>query len=294
MDPMVYACAAVFVAILLYFVNKGKENNEERKPRARPVRVANDGPAGRRQVARRRGVGARIQEQEARREELNVARDSDELDEDGEPKEKPKEKIGAKKLRKLQDKEQKKLQREAEEREREEKKKRQQEKDKEIKEREEQELLEQKREEEEEERIRLEKERREMEEYLKLKEEFSIEEEGEEEAEVDESEIANLLQQFIDYVKETKVIFLEDLASHFGLRVQDAIDRVQTLLEEGTLTGVIDDRGKFIYISMDELQGVADFINNQGRVSISELAKASNSLINLKQDEEVLVLGEAA
>ena len=54
--------------------------------------------------------------------------------------------------------------------------------------------------------------------------------------------------------------------------------------------GVIDDRGKLIYISMEELEGVADFIKDQGRVSITELAKASNSLINLEKDEEVLVL----
>lgn len=291
---MVYACAAVIVAVLLYFVNKGHQNREERRPRARPVMVANDGPAGRRGGARRRGINARIQEQEARREELNQAESEGEEFDDGEDKkEKPKEKMGAKKLRKLQEKEQKKLQREAEERERAEKKKRQEEKDEEKKKKEEQEMLQQKLEEEQEERIRLEKERREMEEYLKLKEEFSIEEEGEQEGDVDESEIANLLQQFIDYVKQTKVIFLEDLASHFGLRVQDAIDRVQTLLQEGTLTGVIDDRGKFIYISMEELQGVADFVKQQGRVSIAELAKASNSLINLKP-EEMLVLGEAS
>jgi len=38
-------------------------------------------------------------------------------------------------------------------------------------------------------------------------------------------------------LQESKVIFLEDLASHFGLRTQEAIDRVQDLLNEGILTG---------------------------------------------------------
>ena len=33
------------------------------------------------------------------------------------------------------------------------------------------------------------------------------------------------------------MIFLEDLASHFGLRTQDAIEKVQLLLKEGRLTG---------------------------------------------------------
>ena len=53
------------------------------------------------------------------------------------------------------------------------------------------------------------------------------------------------------------------------------------LQEDGILTGVIDDRGKFIYISMEELEAVAKFIKQQGRVSITDLAMNSNKLINL-------------
>lgn len=45
--------------------------------------------------------------------------------------------------------------------------------------------------------------------------------------------------------------------------------------------GVIDDRGKFISITPEELDSVARFISQRGRVSITELAQASNSLINL-------------
>lgn len=49
-------------------------------------------------------------------------------------------------------------------------------------------------------------------------------------------------------------------------------------------TGVIDDRGKFIYITPEELAAVANFIRQRGRVSITELAQASNSLISWGQD----------
>ena len=59
------------------------------------------------------------------------------------------------------------------------------------------------------------------------------------------------------------------------------IDRVTQLQEDGELTGVIDDRGKFIYISQEEVEAVAKFIRQRGRVSISELAESSNKLINL-------------
>ncbi len=67
---------------------------------------------------------------------------------------------------------------------------------------------------------------------------------------------------------------------------QDAIDRVNDLIEEGRLTGVMDDRGKFIYITNEELEAVAKFIKQRGRVSISELAESSNMLINLNPDNK--------
>ena len=58
-----------------------------------------------------------------------------------------------------------------------------------------------------------------------------------------------------------------------------------SLQEEGTLTGVVDDRGKFIYISNEELESVAKFIRQRGRVSIAELAESSNKLINLAPEQ---------
>lgn len=74
---------------------------------------------------------------------------------------------------------------------------------------------------------------------------------------------------------------LEDLAAEFKLKTQAAIDRITDLQASGELTGVIDDRGKFIYISQKELEDVAKFIKQRGRVSIIDLAESSNDLINL-------------
>ena len=71
--------------------------------------------------------------------------------------------------------------------------------------------------------------------------------------------------------------------------LQDTIDRVKSLLEEGRLTGVLDDRGKFIYITMEEYDTVARFIRQRGRVSISDLAESSNQLINLTALEDKLM-----
>ncbi|CAN6459101.1 unnamed protein product [Victoria cruziana] len=49
----------------------------------------------------------------------------------------------------------------------------------------------------------------------------------------------------------------------------------------GHLSGAMDDRGKYIYISFDEMQAVADYIKRQGRVSISHLASRSNQFVDL-------------
>lgn len=45
----------------------------------------------------------------------------------------------------------------------------------------------------------------------------------------------------------------------------------------------MDDRGKYIYISPEEMKAVADYIKRQGRVSISHLASKSNQFIDLEQ-----------
>ncbi|CAK9795141.1 DDRGK domain-containing protein 1 [Anthophora plagiata] len=196
----------------------------------------------------------------------------------------PDQKMGTKKRAKLVAKAEKKIQREAAEREREERKKRdqllQEEKDKQYEKEREEEL----KQEEAEKKAREEKERREHEEYLKMKEAFSVEEEGYDQDEKEDEE--NLLQAFLQYIKQNKVVVLEDLAAHFGLKTVNVVERIQELQANGNLTGVIDDRGKFIYISQEELEAVAKFVKQRGRVSIAELAENSNRLINLNPDKQ--------
>lgn len=143
---------------------------------------------------------------------------------------------------------------------------------------EEKEKAEEKRRENEERRIKEEHERREHEEYLKMKEAFNVEEEGYEKGEDDHQ---NMLQEFVNYIKNSKVVVIEDLAAKFKLKTQATIDRITDLQKDGIVTGVIDDRGKFIYVSQQEMEAVAKFIKQRGRVSIAELAENSNKLINL-------------
>jgi len=280
MALVVWLGLAAFITVLLllsYYFNQKNKKKKEKKTAIQPAAapVPNDGP-----VRRRRGMRATRQR--------NDDSDYDEDDEDTDMfVDKDGKKMGKKKMQKMEMKAEKKAAREAEIEEREERKER----EKQLaveREKEEEKRKEREAEEAELERQRKEEqERKEYEEYLKLKADFSIEESGEVGI-ITEEESQQLLQQFIDYVKATKVILLEDLASHFNLKVQEVIDRLEHLQECGRLTGVMDDRGKFIYISQEELENVAKFIRRQGRISIADLAESSNTLIKMQGVESKL------
>jgi hypothetical protein len=201
------------------------------------------------------------------------------------------EKIGAKKQLKLEAKAARKAQREAEQQEREEKKKQDEKLEKLRKKEEQKKEAEEALKAAEAQKLKEEKDKREHEEYLRMKAEFSVEGEGLDATE--EEDVHSLLQEFISYIQEMRVVMLEDLAAHFKIKTQDAIDRIKTLQEEGRLSGVIDDRGKFVYITADEYQAIARFIKQRGRVSITELADSMNRLINLNPDHSHVVSSSA-
>ncbi|KAF8386158.1 ufbp-1 [Pristionchus pacificus] len=190
------------------------------------------------------------------------------------------EKVGKKKAAKLEMKAEKKAAREQELRDREDRKKREAEKEVEREKEREKERLEEEAEKERARKEKEEREKREQEEYERMKASFAVAEEGFDQVEGEEAE--NLMQAFIDYVKECKVVNMDELGSHFSLKTEEAIDRLQHFLSSGDLTGVMDDRGKFIYITEEEYAGVAKFINQRGRVTINELAEYSNRLIKLE------------
>ncbi|XP_019183043.1 PREDICTED: DDRGK domain-containing protein 1 [Ipomoea nil] len=118
-------------------------------------------------------------------------------------------------------------------------------------------------------------------EFEKWKDAFSVDAEGTTESDVQE-EGQGLLYDFVEYIKKHKCVPLEDLAAEFKLRTQECINRINSLEEMGRLSGVMDDRGKYIYISLEEMKAVADYIKREGRVSISHLASKSNQFIDLE------------
>ncbi|XP_041979774.1 DDRGK domain-containing protein 1 [Aricia agestis] len=284
MDPFIIA--AIISAIVIIILSIAFLRVSQVKPQGggRPRAVAQrDGGPGR--VAAVRNQRARMRANAARHQAALIEEEPGAADdiEDEEVQDNQKvefdDKMGAKKRAKLEAKMEKQKAREAEVQLREIKKKREEEQEEERR------KIEEKREEEERKTEELakkaeeEKKRREQEEYEALKAAFTVEGEGFDENEQEDQD--NQLKNFINYIKEQKVVILEDLAAHFKMKTQAVIDRISELQASGDLTGVIDDRGKFIYISQKELEDVAKFIKQRGRVSIAELAESSNELINL-------------
>ncbi|CAH2047482.1 unnamed protein product, partial [Iphiclides podalirius] len=284
MDPFIIAAilSAIVIIILSIAFLRVTQIRPQSGEKPRPVAQRDGGPgrvqAVRNQRARMRANAARHQAALIE-EEPGVAEEAEEEHIPQAEKLEFVDRMGAKKRAKVEAKLEKKKAREAEEQMREARRRRDEEME-ELKKKEEQEREEEERKEEEAER-KAEEERkmREQAEYEAMKAAFTVEGEGFDENEEEDKE--NLLKEFIDYVKCQKVVLLEDLAAHFKLKTQAAIDRITDLQATGELTGVIDDRGKFIYISQKELEDVAKFIKQRGRVSIADLAESSNDLINL-------------
>lgn len=124
-------------------------------------------------------------------------------------------------------------------------------------------------------------------EFEKWKGEISVDAEGTTENEIQDGS-QGLLYDFVEYIKKYKCVPLEDLAAEFKLRTQECINRINSLEEMGRLSGVMDDRGKYIYISLEEMRAVADYIRREGRVSISHLASKSNQFIDLEPKVELV------
>ena len=191
-------------------------------------------------------------------------------------------KVGAKKAEKLKRKEERKKYNESEKTIREQNKKKHQE-DLEL-------LQEEEAQRKQQEKIKLaeilkakqEREKQAQEELQKWKGFMEVQGEGSRETE----EVAKKqrLKRFAPYIKQQKVVRLEDLAIEFEIKMNEVVEEITRLIKVGELDGVIDDRGKFIEITNQEWEELASFIKSKGRVSITEIASASNTLIQLRSN----------
>ena len=75
---------------------------------------------------------------------------------------------------------------------------------------------------------------------------------------------------------------IEDLAAEFQMSSRDAITRIEQLMEQKRLSGITDDRGKFIHITEQEFESVAKYVLAKGRVTRQDLLNETNKIVRLE------------
>ena len=165
----------------------------------------------------------------------------------------------------------------------EEKKRREMEKEKELLLKEKMKEEEQKKLEEELKRVQEEQKKKEDEEYNKWKDMIKVGEEGEERMDFTKEEVIN---RFLDYIKIRKVISLEDISGTFKLSPTDIVNKLNQFEKEGRIMGIIDDRGKYIYITEKEMGLIEKMFINRGRINKADLIKECNRIIRFEPTEE--------
>ena len=126
-----------------------------------------------------------------------------------------------------------------------------QEKEREEREREMKREEERKKEEDEMNKLKEEQKKKEEDEFNKWKDFMVVQDEGEENVDINSEDLINDL---INYIKIRKLVSLEDLSGEFKLNANDLVDRLKHLENQSRICGIIDDRGKYIYMTEKELQ----------------------------------------
>ncbi|VDO08357.1 unnamed protein product [Rodentolepis nana] len=289
MDPILLGLTCILCAVAFYllFIEGKSWGNSQRADRRQGAsnrrRPAN--AAARRHQQQRAAAQAPRLMTESDFESLSENSDSEssETDTGNSPtSDAPKKKIGTKKAQKLAEKQRRKEEREAEEKYREAMRKKE---DEEIRKRKEAVAKEEAAEAAKaaaEEKRRLEQEAREQIEYERLKSTFSIAGEGVGVQQLDEEAEAQLNLEFIETIKNAKLISLERICVKFDMKTDACVEKIKTLLSEGSLSGVLDDRGKFLFIEPSEYEAIAKFIELRGRVTIAELVEHGNKVIKAR------------
>lgn len=131
-------------------------------------------------------------------------------------------------------------------------------------------------------RLLAERRKAEEAEYEKWKHHVVVEEEGAGDREHDDEEA--LLSRFISHIKLRKVVEVEELAATFGLGVKACAQRLHDLDNQGLLTGVLDDRGRFIHITTEEIGSLLRVFERRGRLTKSELIEEFSRVVRLEPD----------
>lgn len=132
-------------------------------------------------------------------------------------------------------------------------------------------------------RLKEEQEKKEQDEYNQWKDDFAVAEEGEEIGDINSEDMIN---EFVSFIKLRKLVSLEDLSGQFKINPNDIVERLKVLEGQGRICGIVDDRGKYIYLTDKEIQAIEKIFLTRGRISKAELIKECNKIIRFVPSEE--------
>jgi len=132
-------------------------------------------------------------------------------------------------------------------------------------------------------KLKEEQEKKENEIYDKWKDQMVVAEEGEEVGDLNSEDLIN---EFINYIKLRKIVSLEDLSGVFKINPNELVERLNFLESQGRISGIVDDRGKYIYLTEKELASIERIFIQRGRISKVDLIKECNKIIRFIPTEE--------
>jgi len=81
----------------------------------------------------------------------------------------------------------------------------------------------------------------------------------------------------LSHIKEVKVARITTLSSKFAMTSDQVVASIREAEGLGLLTGVMDERGKYIHVEETEVDALRGFIKQRGRVTIEQLVDATKT-----------------
>lgn len=90
------------------------------------------------------------------------------------------------------------------------------------------------------------------------------------------------VQEFITDCRKDRNVYIDRIATSFGVSPTQVLDRLDQLLHEGRIAGFFqDDRNRFVYISDDELSAIATAVKDHPlSVSLKDIAGICQTVID--------------
>ena len=132
-------------------------------------------------------------------------------------------------------------------------------------------------------KVKEEQQKKEDEIYNQWKDMIKIGEEGEEKKNFSDE---NVINEFLNYIKRRKVVSLEDLSGVFKISPNELVEKLNQFEKEGRILGIIDDRGKYIYVTEKEMNMIENLFIRRGRINKMDLIKECNKIIKFEPTEE--------